>query len=48
MTINIKTALLPSGETLSYRERAGTEPCMLLIHGNMASSELWEPLFGTF
>ncbi|EGG35555.1 intracellular short-chain-length polyhydroxyalkanoate depolymerase [Paenibacillus sp. HGF5] len=44
MTLEVKTALLPNGETLSYRERTGTEPCMLLIHGNMASSELWEPL----
>lgn len=44
MPIEIKTALLPSGETLAYRERAGIEPCVLLIHGNMASSALWEPL----
>ncbi|WP_054955244.1 intracellular short-chain-length polyhydroxyalkanoate depolymerase [Paenibacillus dakarensis] len=44
MTIVIKSAVLPSGETLTYRERAGTEPCLLLLHGNMASSELWDPL----
>ncbi|MPY17608.1 intracellular short-chain-length polyhydroxyalkanoate depolymerase [Paenibacillus glucanolyticus] len=44
MTIDVKTVLLHNGEKLTYRERAGTEPPLLLIHGNMASSELWEPL----
>lgn len=44
MTIDIKTVTLPNGETLTYRESVGAEPCILLIHGNMASSELWEPL----
>lgn len=44
MAVHINSVELSNGETLSYREKAGTEPCLLLIHGNMASSELWEPL----
>jgi pimeloyl-ACP methyl ester carboxylesterase len=44
MSIVMKKAELPNGETLSYRERAGGDEIVLLIHGNMTSSKHWDIL----
>lgn len=40
VTLNIVE--LPNGETLGYRERAGGEKIVLLVHGNMTSSKHWD------
>ncbi|WP_126428107.1 alpha/beta fold hydrolase [Brevibacillus marinus] len=48
MPMEVKQLTLENGEILAYRERTGEEPCMLLIHGNLASSELWEPFMEQF
>lgn len=39
-----KKVELTNGETLSYRERAGGNETLLLIHGNMTSSKHWDVL----
>lgn len=39
-----KKVELKNGETLSYRERAGGNETLLLIHGNMTSSKHWDVL----
>lgn len=44
-TLNdLKSVILPNGETISYRVRPGGEKLMLLIHGNMTSSKHWDVL----
>lgn len=40
----IKKVNLPNGECMAYRERAGGEKKILLIHGNMTSSKHWDLL----
>lgn len=40
----IKKVDLPNGECIAYRERAGGEKKILLIHGNMTSSKHWDLL----
>lgn len=42
VNIEIKEVKLGNGETLTYRERAGGEIKVLLIHGNMTSSKHWD------
>ncbi|SFJ51725.1 intracellular short-chain-length polyhydroxyalkanoate depolymerase [Thermoflavimicrobium dichotomicum] len=39
-----RTISLANGETLGYREREGGEQTLLLIHGNMTSSQHWDVL----
>ncbi|MGB3260987.1 alpha/beta fold hydrolase [Paenisporosarcina sp.] len=36
--------LLDNGETISYRERYGGEQVVVLVHGNMTSSQHWDLL----
>lgn len=48
MALTVKHVALPNGEILAYRERPGTGPCILLLHGNMGSSALWEPFVEQF
>jgi pimeloyl-ACP methyl ester carboxylesterase len=38
----VKSAALPGGETLAYREAGGGSKDVLLIHGNMSSSVHWQ------
>lgn len=38
----LKSIELPNGETLGYRERDGGEQVLLLVHGNMNSSQHWD------
>ncbi|WP_442603465.1 intracellular short-chain-length polyhydroxyalkanoate depolymerase [Paenibacillus sp. KN14-4R] len=40
--ITLKSIHLPNGETLGYREREGGEQVVLLVHGNMNSSQHWD------
>jgi pimeloyl-ACP methyl ester carboxylesterase len=40
--ISLKSVELPNGETMGYRERAGGEEVVLLVHGNMNSSQHWD------
>lgn len=40
----IRKVDLPNGESIAYRERAGGEKRVLLIHGNMTSSKHWDLL----
>jgi pimeloyl-ACP methyl ester carboxylesterase len=40
--ISLKSVELPNGETMGYRERAGGEEVVLLVHGNMNSSKHWD------
>ncbi|MCE5171516.1 alpha/beta hydrolase [Paenibacillus profundus] len=42
MKVELKSVLLPNGETLGYREREGGDEVVLLIHGNMNSSYHWD------
>ncbi|MBM7655629.1 pimeloyl-ACP methyl ester carboxylesterase [Neobacillus cucumis] len=43
--VTMKEVHLPNGETLAYRERAGGEQKVLLIHGNMTSSKHWDLVY---
>lgn len=44
-TVNkLKKVRLPNGETLTYRERTGEGPLVILVHGNMTSSKHWDCL----
>ncbi|MBP1936133.1 pimeloyl-ACP methyl ester carboxylesterase [Paenibacillus sediminis] len=38
----MKSIELPNGETMGYRERAGGDEIVLLVHGNMNSSKHWD------
>ncbi|CAM2865328.1 alpha/beta hydrolase [Paenibacillus sediminis] len=40
--IALKSIELPNGETMGYRERAGGDEIVLLVHGNMNSSKHWD------
>lgn len=40
--ITMKEVLLSNGEKITYRERAGGEKLVLLVHGNMTSSKHWD------
>lgn len=44
MSIQLNKVELTNGETLGYRERAGGEKTLLLVHGNMTSSKHWDLL----
>ncbi|AMX83411.1 3-oxoadipate enol-lactonase [Geobacillus subterraneus] len=43
--VELKSVILPNGETIGYREREGGEKPVLLVHGNMVSSMHWDVLF---
>jgi len=45
VNITMKEVHLSNGETLAYRERAGGEQKVLLIHGNMTSSKHWDLVY---
>ncbi len=40
----LKKVQLTNGETIAYRERAGGEEILILVHGNMTSSKHWDVL----
>jgi len=40
--VTLKSVQMANGETLGYRERAGGETVLLLVHGNMNSSKHWD------
>lgn len=40
----MKKVLLKNGEEMAYRERAGGEQVVILLHGNMTSSKHWDLL----
>ncbi|WP_332648935.1 intracellular short-chain-length polyhydroxyalkanoate depolymerase [Lysinibacillus sp. 54212] len=40
----LKEVVLSNGETLTYRERPGGEQLVILVHGNMTSSQHWDVL----
>lgn len=42
VNISLKEAVLPNGETLTYREREGGDVKVLFVHGNMTSSKHWD------
>ncbi|OPA80111.1 alpha/beta hydrolase [Paenibacillus selenitireducens] len=42
MNITLQTVDLPNGETLGYRVREGGDEVLLLVHGNMNSSQHWD------
>ncbi len=43
--IAVKKVQLSNGETIAYRERAGGDRKVLLIHGNMTSSKHWDLVY---
>jgi pimeloyl-ACP methyl ester carboxylesterase len=43
--ITMKEVKLSNGETIAYRERAGGNKKLLLIHGNMTSSKHWDLVY---
>ncbi|MFV8827297.1 alpha/beta fold hydrolase [Alkalihalobacterium sp. APHAB7] len=45
--IMLQSVNIPNGETIAYRERAGGDEVILLIHGNMTSSKHWDLLLET-
>ncbi|MEH7120159.1 alpha/beta hydrolase [Neobacillus vireti] len=45
VNVIMKEVHLSNGETLAYRERAGGEQKVLLIHGNMTSSKHWDLVY---
>lgn len=40
----LKSVVLANGESIAYRERAGSNKLLLLVHGNMTSSKHWDLL----
>jgi pimeloyl-ACP methyl ester carboxylesterase len=40
--VTLNKVEISNGETLGYRERAGGEDVILLVHGNMTSSKHWD------
>ncbi|WP_174615832.1 intracellular short-chain-length polyhydroxyalkanoate depolymerase [Virgibacillus ihumii] len=42
VNILLKRVSLPNGEEIAYREREGGDDKVLLVHGNMTSSEHWD------
>ncbi len=44
MGISVQSVRINNGETISYRKAGEGEVTLLLIHGNMSSSQHWEPL----
>lgn len=44
MSVELKSVEIPNGETIAYRERAGGEVPVVLIHGNMSSSKHFDVL----
>ena len=44
VNIDLRSVELPNGETIGYRERAGGETPVLLLHGNQTSSKHWDVL----
>lgn len=45
MNAELRTIDLPNGERIGYRERAGGDVPVLLLHGNMTSSVHWDLVF---
>lgn len=43
----LKKVPLSNGETIAYRERAGGDELIILVHGNMTSSKHWDVLMET-
>ena len=44
MLMNLQKVVLPNREQIAYRERAGGEKIVILVHGNMTSSKHWDLL----
>ena len=44
MLMNLQKVVLPNSEQIAYRERAGGEKIVILVHGNMTSSKHWDLL----
>lgn len=44
-TAEIERVALPNGEEIAYRQRAGGEIPLVLLHGNMSSSVHWDVVF---
>lgn len=42
MELTLRTVDLPNGETMGYRVREGGDDVLLLVHGNMNSSQHWD------
>lgn len=42
--IHLQSVQLANGETLGYREREGGDQVLLLVHGNMSTSQHWDVL----
>ncbi|MBK3495037.1 alpha/beta hydrolase [Viridibacillus sp. YIM B01967] len=40
----LKKVQISNGETIAYREKAGGEELLILVHGNMTSSKHWDVL----
>lgn len=45
MTVSMDTVDLPTGETISYRERGGGTTPLVLLHGNLTSSKHFDVVF---
>jgi pimeloyl-ACP methyl ester carboxylesterase len=46
--IELKSLQIASGETIAYREQRGGSSILLLIHGNMSSSQHWDVFMEQF
>src|SRR6185312_2097703 len=44
LQMNLQKVCLPNGEQIAFRERAGGEKTVILVHGNMTSSKHWDLL----
>ncbi|PSQ17223.1 alpha/beta hydrolase [Halobacteriales archaeon QS_8_69_26] len=44
MSVELNSVETPSGETIAYREREGSEVPVVLVHGNMSSSKHYDVL----
>lgn len=45
MPVDVRTIAIPNGETIGYRERAGGEIPLVLLHGNLSSSKHLDLVF---
>ena len=45
--MELQKVILPNKEQIAYRERAGGEKTVILVHGNMTSSKHWDLLMET-
>jgi pimeloyl-ACP methyl ester carboxylesterase len=48
LPIELKSKQISNGETIAYRERKGGRRLLLLIHGNMSSSQHWDTFMEQF